>query len=71
MTWGDYMRVCIGEVKREQNQYRHTRLIIGALLGKDPRKIIELPGDYSHLKAKTKEEINELLMKWGKTEWLS
>jgi hypothetical protein len=71
ITWGDYMRVCLGEVKREQNLTRHTRLILGALLHKDPREIIPMKGDYDHLRAMSKEEINALLVKWNKTEWLS
>jgi hypothetical protein len=71
MTWGDYMRVCFGEIKREQNFTRQTRLILGALLHKDPREIIPMKGDYDHLVPKTKEEIRQLLMKWNKTEWLS
>ena len=71
MTWGNYMRVCLGEIKREQNFYRHTRLVLGALIHKDPREIIPLKGDYDHLKAMTKEEINAVLHKWNKTEWLS
>ena len=65
------MRVCFGEVKREQNFYRHTRLILGALVGKDPRQIIPLKGDYDHLVARSKEEINELLKIWGKNEWIN
>ena len=65
------MRVCLGEIKREQNITRHTRLILGALTGKDPREIIPMKGDYDYLKAKNKDEINQLLLKWNKTEWLS
>ena len=28
---------------------RHTRLIVGALTGRDPRHLIELPGDFEEL----------------------
>jgi hypothetical protein len=71
MTWGNYLRVCFGEIKREQNLIRHTRLILGALTGKDPRELIPLKGDYDYLRARTKEEINELLKIWGKSEWIN
>lgn len=70
MTWGDYIRVCLGEIKREQNITRHTRLILSALTGKDPRQLIELPGDYDHLQARTKDEVNEMLRKLGKQDWI-
>jgi len=70
MTWGDYYRVCLGEVKREQNIIRHTRLILGALVHKDPREIIPLKGDYDNLQARSQAEIEEILTKWGMTKWL-
>jgi hypothetical protein len=71
ITWGNYVRVCFGEIKKDQNLIRHTRLILGALTGKDPRELIPMKGDYDHLKVLNKEQINSLLMKWNKTEWLS
>lgn len=64
------MRICYGEIKKDQNAARQLRLVLGALIHKDPREIIPLPGDYDHLRAKTQAEINELLRKWGKTEWI-
>jgi len=70
LTWGNYMRVCLGEAKREQNFYRHTRLLLGALIHKDPREIIPMQGDYDYLVARSKEEVNEILRIWGKTDWI-
>lgn len=64
------MRICYGEIKKDQNAARQLRLVLGALVHKDPREIIPLPGDYDYLRAKTQAEINELLRKWGKTEWI-
>ena len=71
ITWGNYLRVCFGEIKRDQNLIRHTRLLLAGLTGKDPRELIPLPGDYDNLKAMSKEEISELLKIWGKNEWIN
>lgn len=37
------------EMKKE-NEWRHTRAILGALTGKDPRFIVPLTGDFDELK---------------------
>lgn len=72
MTWGNYLRVCYGEIKKGQNLTRHTRLILGSLTGKDPRELMPLPGDYSYLQAMTREEILDRLDKLGiKDKWLN
>jgi hypothetical protein len=70
-TWGNYLRVCYGEIKRSQNLTRHTRLILGGLTGKDPRELIPLPGDYEHLIPMTRQQIIERLEKMGMKAWLS
>ena len=49
-------------------QWRHTRLILAYLSGVDARKIIELPGDYDHLVAHSKEEVYEMARKFGVAE---
>ena len=67
MTWGEYMRHVIGYRIREDNKWRHTRLIIGALTHTDPRRIIELPGDYPYV-PKTKEQVKERLRQLG-VDW--
>ena len=70
MTWGNYLRVCLGEVKRDQNLVRHTRLILGALTGKDPRELIPLKGDYDFIQVRTYDEITEIMEKFGvKEKW--
>ena len=35
--------------RKNIEQWRHTRLIVGALTGQDARHIIELPGDFDEL----------------------
>lgn len=71
MTLGNYVRICLGAVKWEHSLYRHTRLILSALTGKDSRELIPLPGDWDHVKAKSKAEINALLIRWGKQDWIN
>jgi len=38
-----------GYYERQTDQWKHTRLILAALSGNDPRHIIPLPGDWDHL----------------------
>jgi len=42
--------------RAQNNEWRHTRLILAALTGKDPRHLIPLPGDFEEVKLKTFEE---------------
>jgi hypothetical protein len=72
MTWGQYTRLVVGWKQEDNNRWRHTRLIVGALTGTDPRRIIKLPGDYDNLEAMSNDEIIEILEYWGmKEKWLN
>jgi len=45
---------------------RHTRSIISAITGKDARFIIELPGDFEHVKkAWSKEKREQIKKQWN------
>jgi hypothetical protein len=52
--------------RKWENQWRHTRLIVGALTHSDPREIIRLPGDYDNIpKLMSQEESKKLLSMHG------
>ena len=42
--------------RKDHNEWRHTRLILAALTGKDPRHLIPLPGDFDEVKLMTFKE---------------
>lgn len=42
--------------RKAYDKWRHTRLILAALTGKDPRHLVPLPGDFEELKIMTFEE---------------
>jgi hypothetical protein len=74
MTWGNYMRRCVGYQIKVINGLRNTRSILGAIAGKDPRTIYELPGDWDEaekIKPKTQEELKEIARKFGVAAWVS
>jgi hypothetical protein len=50
MTYADFIYKCEGHKRKELNKWRHTRLIVAAIAHKKPRDILELPGDFDHLK---------------------
>lgn len=66
MSFKQYVWAC--EIYKRNRDYdlRKHRSILGAITGKDPRKIIPMPGDYDHIpKQMTREESEEYLRKRG------
>ena len=51
--------------RRRSDKWRHTRMILGALTGKDPRFIIPLEGDFDHLEITPPKGRIELAEKMG------
>jgi hypothetical protein len=64
--------MCQGNERKRVEQWRHTRAIISGFIGKAPRDIMPLPGDFDHIEASgiTEEEVWEMLRRTGKDkEW--
>ena len=51
--------------RRRTERWRHTRMIVGAFTGKDPRFLVPLPGDFENLKIVPPAEIIEKAEKMG------
>ena len=45
----DFVIMLHAHDKKKENEWRHTRAILGALTGKDPRFIYPIDGDWDHL----------------------
>lgn len=71
MTEGNYMRRCAAYQREVIETHKRTRSILGAIVGKDPREIYELPGDYDYLQVRKKEDVKEIARKFGVPEWVS
>ena len=70
LTWGNFARLCLRKELKELDDLRKLRMILGAILHKDPRELIPLPGDWDHLKAHSKEEVEEMCRKFGVDDWI-
>ncbi|MDX1315085.1 MAG: hypothetical protein R3356_06255 [Eudoraea sp.] len=66
MEYGEFAdRVEIHE-RNEIRTVKYVRMILGAQVGKDPRQIIPLPGDFDHVpKLLSQEENKKILSKHG------
>ena len=51
--------------RKSIEQWRHDRLIIAAICKADPRKVIELPGDYDNIHLDDKETREAILHKFN------
>jgi hypothetical protein len=71
MTWGNYMRACTAYQRKGIEELRKLRVLLSAITGQDQKAIIELPGDWDHVRVRTKEEILELATKFKVREWVS
>lgn len=49
--------------RKNINQWRQTRLVYGALVGKDPRHLISLPGDFDELDEMPEQEKIEMMFR--------
>ena len=57
MTLTRFMILLDAYQRKINDQWRHTRLIMSAMTGKDPRYLVPLPGDFDHVpKPKSFEE---------------
>ena len=65
MSLGDYNRICTGHRNRIVNRSRDLRLIIATQVGKDPRELWTLPGDYSETHLDTPEMREMILHKFN------
>jgi len=61
LTYADFLYLCEGFKRREENKWRHTRYITAAIVKKDPRQLMELPGDYDHLKGLNERDVSALI----------
>lgn len=71
LTWGNYMRICTAYQRERIEDMRKLRTILSAITGQDAKSIIELPGDWDHVRARTKDEILDLATKFGVQKWVS
>lgn len=69
-TWGNFARLCLRKKLKEIHELRYLRMILSSVLHKDPRELIPLPGDYDHLEARTKEEVEDIARKFGVENWI-
>lgn len=51
--------------RRRADKWRHTRAILGALTGKDPRFLVPLDGDFDHLEITPPKGRVEIAEKMG------
>lgn len=65
MTMGDFNRVCYGHQLRQIEESRRLRLQIAAAVGKDPRSLWDLPGDWDDVELDTPEHRSEILHKFN------
>ena len=66
MEYGEFADRCEIYDRNEIRKYRDLRMILGAQVGKDPRKIIPLPGDFIHVpKLLSQDESKRILAKHG------
>ena len=49
MNFTEYLAKKYYVEQQNIERWKHTRIIAAATLNCDPRKVIELPGDYDHL----------------------
>ncbi len=64
MTWVDFweaMEIFNRQRVRELSEHRN---LLGALSGKDPRFIIELPGDWDNVPVSTPERVEKMMHKF-------
>jgi len=51
MTLAEFFWLLEIHNRKETNSYMKLRLILGAQLGKDPRRVFPMKGDFNHLKS--------------------
>lgn len=61
MTMGDYNRICIHHMLKKIDNSMMLRTIIAAQVGKDPRQLWELPGDYKDIPLDDEEQRAKVL----------
>ncbi len=65
MMLSDFLVKVDALFRRKNEDWRHTRLIVGALAGKDPRFLIPLPGDFENLEVESYEDTIKKAEKMG------
>lgn len=66
MEYGEFADRCEIYDRNELSKFRILRMILGAQVGKDPRKIMPLPGDFEHIpKLLSQNESKKILAKHG------
>jgi len=62
MTQGNYARLSNGFLLRETNDSRKLRMVVAAQVGKSPRSLWELPGDWDETPRLMSQDENEAIL---------
>jgi len=64
----ELLDMIIGLKDETINAWHHTRMILAAFTGVDPRTLVELPGDFENVEKSTPKSAYDLALKYGMRE---